>query len=343
MINLNLEKELISKEAILREFQDIEVYQRYIDFEIKIGGKPVKSPLRDEETPSFGFFIGTTGEVCFKDFKLGAGDFVKFVMMKFGVTYFEALSQIALDLGLKGDYICKPSKFTPNNYSFNSSTKREDILTSANQVNLNKRSRPWMLLDRDYWGQFGIGLNTLKKFNVEAIDYIFVDDKPFAADNHAYCFTEHKDGVETYKIYQPFNKKYKWMNSHDNSVWQGWEQLPESGDELIITKSLKDVMALYEVCGLPAVSLQSENLLPKKHVFEQLTSRFKEVVLLYDNDYDKEVNWGKTFGDKIAREFGLMDCYIHERHECKDFSDLVKKFGPQEAADILRRDTLLPF
>jgi hypothetical protein len=33
--------------------------------------------------------------------------------------------------------------------------------------------------------------------------HIFLNDKIILADKHAYCFTEFKDGIETYKIYQP--------------------------------------------------------------------------------------------------------------------------------------------
>jgi hypothetical protein len=32
------------------------------------------------------------------------------------------------------------------------------------------------------------------------ISHIFLNDKIILADKHAYCFTEFKDGIETYKI-----------------------------------------------------------------------------------------------------------------------------------------------
>jgi hypothetical protein len=126
-------------------------------------------------------------------------------------------------------------------------------------------------------------------------------------------------------------------------VWQGWTQLPKTADTLIITKSLKDVMCLYEVAKLPAIAMQSENVLPKRHVFEQLSSRFGTIELLYDNDFDKKPNWGRIFADKFAKEYGLIDSFIPDKYQSKDFSDLVKNFGAKEAEHILLYETLLPF
>lgn len=340
MINLNREPELISKEIILRHVQDIEVYQRYVDFQVNTG-KPVKSPLRDEENESFGFFIGETGELCFKDFVLGGGDFVRFVQLMFNLSYFEALSQIATDFNIEG---CIYRNMGPKAPSVVKQTlSREEVVAKAAPIKIGKRARKWMPQDKQFWTDFGITLTTLKKYRVEPIDYMFINGVPIKAEEHAYSFTENKDGKETYKIYQPFSEKNKWVNNHDNSVWQGWEQLPPTGFELIITKSLKDVMAIDSVCGIPAVSLQSENISPKRHVFEELRKRFKHITLLYDNDFDKEVNWGKTFGKNLAQELGLVDVYIDEKFKCKDFSDLVKSYGPTTAREILEKETMLAF
>src|SRR5690554_6240997 len=98
-MNINLNKKIVTKEGILQYIQDIDVYRYYTGSDIVIAGG-LHSPLRDDNNPSFGYFIGESNEVCFKDFVLGAGDFVKFVMIKFGLTYFEALSKIIVDFNL---------------------------------------------------------------------------------------------------------------------------------------------------------------------------------------------------------------------------------------------------
>lgn len=344
MIDLNQQKPLITKHHLLKELTDIEIYRRYIDSvsDIKIG-TAMLSPFRKEKSPSFGFFMGESGEICFKDHLLGAGDCIKFVQMKFNLTYFEALSKIAIDFDLASDYICKSfekTKFVVNDVKF---TSREEVLNSVTALKLGKNSRAWALHDIAFWEQFGITIKTLEHFNVQPISYFHVNDKIYPADKHAYCFIEYKDGRETYKFYQPFNEKYKWINGHDSSVWQGWQQLPNTATDLIITKSLKDVMALYEVAKIPAISLQSENTAPKSHIYQQLKNRFQDITLLYDNDWDKEQNWGQLFGEKLAQDLGIVNCVIPDKYQVKDFSDCIKKYGREKAQEILLRETLIPF
>lgn len=342
-IDLNAEKQLISKQNLLSEISDIDVFRRYISSDVNLT-KNILSPLRKEDVPSFGLFVGQNAEICFKDFLLGAGDCIRFVQMKYGLTYFAALSKIATDFDLNKKYICK--SFEKTNFEEESKLSlptRDQLLSQVVSLKLGKNRRKWALHDIVFWQQFGISVKTLEFFNVEPVEYIHINNKIHKADKYAYCFVEWKDGKETYKIYQPYNKYYKWINNHDDSVWQGWEQLPKIGGELIITKSLKDVMSLYEVTGISAVSLQSENILPKHYVFEELDKRFGIKYSLYDNDFDKETNWGKKFGDTISRQFGLIEMYIPDEHKSKDFSDLVMNVGPNKAKLILEDQMMLPF
>lgn len=341
MIDLNQQKELISKGAILKYYTDLEIYQKYIDEEIKIGSSML-SPLRKESRPSFGFFIGRSNEICFKDYLLGAGDCIRFVQMKFNLTYFEALSQIAHDFNLADDYICKSLKKTTN-LNNTSVPSRDELLSKVIPLKITKTSRPFQLHDALFWEGFGISRKTLQHFNVQAISHFHINDRTYVADKHAYCFIEVKDNIETYKIYQPFNDTYKWINGHNDSVWQGWTMLPEKGTDLIITKSLKDVMSIYENTGLPAISLQSENVLPKRHVFEQLNKRFETCYLLYDNDFDKDVNWGQQFAEKLAVQLGLINIFIDDKYKSKDFSDLIKNTSREQAREILTNQMMIPF
>ena len=57
----------------------------------------------------------------------------------------------------------------------------------------------------------------------------------------------------------------------------------EGGDYLVITKSLKDVMCLYEF-GIPAIAPCSENLFLTENQYEKIKRKFKRIYVLYDND-----------------------------------------------------------
>jgi len=331
---------MVSKQGLLKYLTDLEIYQKYIDEEI-IPGKSMLSPLRKENTPSFGFFRGQSGEICFNDFLLGSGDCIKFVQMKFNLTFFEALSKIATDFDMEEDFIVKKmNKTVTNDIQI---IGRDEFLDKATTFDLKKTSRKWALHDVTFWEQYGISISTLEKFNVQPISHFHINNKIIKAEKYAYCFIEFKDDRETYKIYQPYSEKYKWLNSHNNSIWQGWSQLPTKGHDLIITKSLKDVMAIYEVTGISAVALQCENVLPKRHVFEELEKRFTVIYGFYDNDFDKEENWGRIFGQKLCSTYGLIYMEIDDEYRAKDFSDLVKSLGREKAKQIIIEEMMLPF
>lgn len=321
---INLNKTLVTKALLLNYIQDIDVYRFYTTQEVELK-KPIISPLRPkEDNASFGYFEGEYGEICFKDFVLGSGDFVKFVQLKFGLNFFEALSKIVIDFNLHHYFYYKEVKKSNITYDSSKFNDKSDILEKASNYRLGKTKRDWQAYDLAFWQQFGISLNILKKYRVQPISFIYINGNPIAADKYAYCFIEQKDGKETYKIYQPFNKNYKWLNNHNASVWQGWEQLPALGGELIITKSLKDVMSIKSLLNISSVSLQAEGTNPKPHIIEELKERFKTIYVLYDNDYDKEQNWGQLFGNEIADKYNLINLCIPKEFKSKDFSDLVK-------------------
>lgn len=324
---INLNRKHVTKDLLLKEIDPIDIYRYYSGKDISFKG--MLSPLRPkEQNKSFGYFIGESGELCFKDFVLGAGDCIKFVQLMFGYTYFEALSQIVIDFDLTNIFEYK-NNLKKTNFKKDKSIIFEDkkkLLDSAN-FSLGKSKREWLIHDLIYWNTFGITLSTLKRYRVEPLKYVFINNTPIKTEKYAYCFIETKDKDETYKIYQPFSKEYKWINNHDSSVWQGWEQLPETGDKLIITKSLKDVMSIVDVLGIPAVSLQAESIKPKDHIIEELKSRFKNIYLLYDNDYDKDTNWGQEFAKVLINKYNFINLIIPDKFKSKDFSDLVKNIA----------------
>ena len=342
MINLN--KKLVSKAGILSYVQDIDIYRLYAEQEVDMSTNRL-SPLRDEDSPSFGYFIGESDEICFKDFVLGSGDCITFVQWLLGLSFFEALSQIATDFNLTSHFHCKTMTKFIKKKETGDYKNRSVILQNVRDKKLQVRTRYWTAYDLLYWEQFGISKACLQYYGVQPIDYIFfnTEDKPVQADKYAYVFNEWKDGIHTIKIYQPFSKKFKWLNNHNDSIWQGWTQLPKNGKKLIITKSLKDVMSIVSVLGIPAVSLQSESVTPKQIILDELDARFETMYLLYDNDFDKDFNVGRALGAKIVEDQYITQLEIPDTYLTKDFSDLVKIYGQKEAEDIFKTRIEAPY
>ena len=82
-------------------------------------------------------------------------------------------------------------------------------------------------------------------------------------------------------------------------------------------------MCLYSA-GYSAIAFQSEMQNPDKNLMKDLKQRFKDIYVIYDNDYDKKDNPGQTMAAKICDEFNLSNILIPNEYEAKDPSDLVK-------------------
>lgn len=328
MENFNLNSlgfnSLITKEDILKHVTQEEVFSFYMGEDIKHLGV-FHSPLREDNIPSFALYFHkhNRNTLMFKDFATqDCGDFVVLVMKIFNLTYNEALKKIATDFKL-GDF----------NIQAKSNTVTYTRLVQKDRVKLGIKIRSWEVRDKNYWTSFGISKKTLQKFNVFPISYIFYNDTAVKAHEYAYAYVEEKDGIISYKIYQPLEVKLKkWINNANYSVHQGYRQLPDKGDILIITKSLKDVMSIHDCLNLPAIGLQSESVMMKESVMEEYKSRFSKVICLFDND-----EAGKKLTANFSNNYSIPYLFVPEEPGITDFSDLVKHMGKIKAVEIINQ------
>jgi hypothetical protein len=272
----------LSVEEILKEISQYDIYSYYMNRGFKIE-ELICSPLRKDNIPSFRFFYHKTKKdtLMWYDFATAeSGDCFIFVCKLLGLSYIDCLRRIVQDFKGSGSSYSIPDR---SNIVLNKNKEQE-----FSKVKIGIRKRKWLEKDRLFWEQFGISKKTLELFKVAPIDYVFYNDKPVKTDELSYAYLEIKDGVHSFKIYQPLSKTFKWINNADYSVHQGYTQLPEKGELLIVTKSLKDVMALRDVLGINAIGLQSESVNIKNTVLDEYKSRFERVICLFDNDFLKK-------------------------------------------------------
>lgn len=125
-----------------------------------------------------------------------------------------------------------------------------------------------------------------------------------------------------FKIYRPLADKYtKWRNNLGQYDIQGFKQLPKTDNLLIITKSLKDVMCLYEM-GISAISPASESTFIPDDVLDNLKKRFKHILICFDRD-----TAGIKYLRKISLKTGLKPLLVHKKWKAKDISDAIKLNG----------------
>lgn len=300
---------LVSEETILTHYFGIQKIPCVIN-----------SPLRKDRNPSFSIYYRDSGSIGYKDFKTQeCGGVIDLIMNYYHLTFQDTIVKIYQDI--------KSLNLT-NTISINRSRK----LKLSDQYDLKCKVREFKDYDLKFWSDFGISKEWLIFGNIYPISDIIlktIQGKAFtfSADKYAYVYVEFKDNQESLKIYQPQNTKWKWLNNHNASVWDLWEQLPESGENLIITSSRKDALCLWANTGIPSTSLQAEGYLPKKQVIDSLKLRFKNIYVLYDNDFHKLENYGQIFGLKLASEFDLINIFIPTNYQSKDPSDLFFNHG----------------
>jgi hypothetical protein len=324
-------KRLPNSKDILSHITDLDIFDFYL------GGIPMKtinSPLREDTSPSFSLFMSREhGRVFFKDFATGeSGDCFLFVMRLFKLgTKSETFLKIARDFNLT-DYELNPQSYHTTPAINTAKLKRNIKKIKTNKLKISVTVRNWLLRDKDYWyNKYSLSKAQLEYCKIFPISHFFINGYCTKAKGLAYAFVEGKDGEQTFKIYQPYaDTENKWFNNNDYSTWELWTQLPDTGNNLIITSSRKDavvIKSLFQSQYITSCSLQSEGVKPKQSVVDELKSRFKRIFVLYDNDFDSKKNTGRIAGAKIADATDFIQIEIPDGCGVKDPSDYIEEFG----------------
>jgi hypothetical protein len=296
----------MSLRDLLDKVDDYTIYSYYLGpFK---PGKLMNSPLRnDDKMPSFAIFPTKDGTLLFKDHGTGiAGNALKFMKLYKGIETRDELEKELLR-------IVKQSNPTSNAATVTRSyTPRED-------TDIGIVRQPFTEVDKQYWKQFHISVDTLKRFNVFSIKYFLcnrVVRGTYKEDSPMYAYKVY----DKFKIYRPLASKYtKWRTNLTNRHVQGLAELPyEGGNLLVITKSLKDVMCLYEM-GINAIAASSETTFIPDDILKSLRYKWKHIVILYDRDAT-----GMKKARDYSKQYKLDAIFVHKRFKSKDISDAVK-------------------
>lgn len=321
----------ISLKVLYAKYSQADIASFYLH--IKELPTVISSPLRQDRHPSMAFTTTASGDIVWQDFATGEkGNLMGLLLQMYKRKLPELISMIIQDMD--------------TNYASSYNKRLSVKVRQKSSFTLKSVARAWEPYDFEYWQSYGIPKNWLLKADIYPISFFMIVSIDgittlFKADKYAYTFIERKDGIVTEKIYQPFNKNgMKWRSSHDKSVWDLWTKLPKKGDKIIITSSRKDALCIWANTGIPATCPQSENTELKKHVVEQLKARFKEVFVLYDNDFKNADNIGRIDGKRLADSCGLKQIEIPEGLQSKDPSDLYKNHGKEVLVKTIKTLTL---
>lgn len=304
----------ITKELLLSKYSQETYFEHYLGITVKKGLFRSPSIIRSDRNPTCSFYKNAKGILKYKDFAGPTFDFIGCVMYIFKCSYYKALQIIANDFGFID--LGKEKNPPKINYSGYHMEKTSRAIIQVEIKDFSASEIKW-------WGSFGISLATLKKFKVYSIKSIFLNGIYFNSSSeqspvYGYYGGTDIHGNEYWRLYMPTKRKYRFLSNWNSTMIQGAKQMPKSGEYLIITKSLKDVMSLYEF-GIPAIAPISENLFLTESQFNKVSKKFKDIYILYDRDLP-----GVKAANKIRKQFNVKVLLMPK---VKDFSDYVKKYG----------------
>ena len=296
------------------------VFEFYLDLPERLNGQNVqiKSVFHPtERTPSMWVFADK-GQYKFKDFSTGkGGNKIDLVKELFKIDFSKAVFKIGQDY----------NKFITDKGEYKQSTIKPEAKFKVENVN----PRRWSDWDREFWLSFNIGEDILNKYNVQPLNFYrmvreseeSIDQRTIGAllaKTYIYGYFD-KDG-NIYKIYQPKNKKFKFIKVKPHL--QGIDQLEYNQPYLIICSYLKDAMCLKQFgYNIEVIAPDSENTMIKPYIIENLKKKYKKVVTLFDNDVA-----GHNAVKKYEQLYDIKGTWLDSS---KDIADLVKEKGFADA------------
>lgn len=263
---------------ILSRISEYDIFKTYCTNFQQID-KLFLSELRNDHRPTCKIFVNPReNNLMYTDFAAESYNCFGYVQAKYGVGFNDALNIINRDFNL-GLHITWSKKEVITN----TIAKQLNVKQVKNTVNkISKKKRNWLQEDIYYWIQYNISTNTLEYFEVQALEYYWINYNRFKCDTITYSY-EFGSGFRD--IYSPLDLDRKWPCSNtkaDKHIY-GLKQLPKNGDLLFIVSSLKEVMFLYEL-GINAIAPQSESTFISENILDNLKTRFKEIIILFDFD-----------------------------------------------------------
>lgn len=322
--NFNLLKELTGEE-ILERISEEDIYNYYLGITIR-PNKLHKCCFHNDKTPSLGFYKSSK-YLNFNCFGCNQnGNVFNFVSKLFNVNYYQSLKIISNDFNLIKDkkIIKKPDKII-------SSSSFENL----NKVKIYPTFRPYNKIDYDYWNRYYLSLDFIYNYNLRSCKTVYYHNslgeyRQYCIDsksNPVYCYTQSNH----HSIYRPLNENKigKWFKNIDNWDIQGIENLPESGDLLFITSSLKDVMVL-RLLGYYAIAPHGEGMHIPDKIMDYLFATWKRIIIFYDND-----EAGIKTAIKLSELYNIEYIFIPIEYMNKDISDFIETYDISSGKELM--------
>lgn len=314
---------LWTKERILDHVTQEQILSYYLNIDVQYN-KQFCSPLRSDERPTCTFKRMDNGVILFRDWSESKSkDCFAIVQDMFNVDFFTALQIIARDMNLTASSPVIVNRYKKDTYHMHKPVHSE-------KAKIEVRTKNFSVGDIQYLKQYGLTSKVTNYYNVFGVYTVWVHGKliyVYNKDNPAiaYYYGKDKKGNNKWKVYYYKNKDYRFLGN-TNRI-NGWVQIPKEGKNLIITKSMKDVMCLAAM-AVPAISMQAETQIPYDYIIDELKSRYENIYTLLDFDLT-----GVRSANKIRKLYNIQPLFLTngrfgtKNYGNKDISDLIKADG----------------
>lgn len=296
----------LTKIAILERLTEEKIMERYIGLEVDTESF-FQNPLRPDQRPGCRFYYNSKGRLYFHDWGKFHWDCFAVVQYRYGDSFIQALRRISHDFSLKDIEAQYFQEYVP-------------IIKVREEVKVCVRN--WEKDDLKFWNKGGVDTNTLKWGNTFALKAFWINNEYYKCwkNDPTYCYYF---GNGLYKLYFPARKEMRfWQNINqvDDDLTQFWDQLPPTGEILILTKSKKDGLSMYTF-DITADAVLSETHLIKPEKMAQYKARFKYIFTLFDHDQA-----GRYLALKYWKVYGIPYLMFPKGWR-KDFFANVELFG----------------
>lgn len=330
--------------------EGLAVFRHYIRSGWK-SNKPFYNPLYNDTNPDCYIRKDSDGRYRLHDFgsEEHSGDCFFYVGALNGmdsnnnVDFDKILRIIDNDLALgcyKQSYDVKPIKRRPRKTNNTNVVQQKEPIESIAKVIDEEKEEIYIPIEytikqRDFsdqeltfWGEYGITIETLNRFNVVALEEyssISKEGVPYTLRSSSYSPIYGYLHEKFIKLYRPNDPKYRFSYGGDTRaiLCFGLEQLPQKGDVLYITSGEKDVMSLA-ARGFNAICFNSETSDIPTELMCKFSYMFKHIVVLFNMD---ETGLKRSLALKnMFAEFGIIRLLLPlpGSKGTKDISDYFK-------------------
>ena len=334
-------KQGVNKRQILDKINEFHIFKRYApEFTI---GKMFRGDIgrtESERYPSANIYFSPKG-LRYTDFGVGTFDAFNYVMAKFNLSYEQCLEKIDIEFNLNIGYYNNNRTTSKKKYNYKKIKIPEATIKPRRIIRI--KASKWSDLDLLYWQDNGWNQSMLDMAKIRPIEAYFINygDGELIRYNvkmefaYSYDYYIDDDGIFQRKIYIPKRTKGKWISNVNNQTTQGWDILPKFGNICFITSSYKDCGPMWQIYKKPvALAPNNEGSFITLNVLHKLRQRYKQLVILYDNDIP-----GIKNARKYSNKYNIP--YIHSPvMDYKDPAELYQAVGVNRFYQLIKQELI---